>query len=156
MSKEYWTQEDKDALETAQSYGELFTIAKRILDRMPRPRGQMCGPISTGGAGSVEANLKRFDVALEHILQNDVEVFNQMPFEVPMQRIKKELEPNVSYSMRLLEEFYSPIFENKLVDTLYFLPDWKTSRGANWEHDQAQRLGIEIIYLPEDLFSTGI
>lgn len=154
MSEKYYTEEDRYALAKAASYKELFTIAESILRRMPRPRGQMCGPISTGGTGSREKNIKRFDVALEHILKQDIEVFNQMPFEEHIHRIQENSDEKAVYATGILEDFYLPIFENNLVDTLYFLPDWKTSYGANWEHDQATRLGIEIVYLPEDLFSV--
>jgi hypothetical protein len=78
-----------------------------------------------------------------------------MPFERSMLRIKRELEKNV-YSMKLLEDFYLPIFQNKLVDTLFFLPDWQTSRGATWEHEQGKNNGIEVVYLPEDLFTDEV
>lgn len=152
MFEKYWTQEDRDALDLAGSYGDLFAIAERILHRIPRPRGQMCGPITTGGAGSVEANLKRFEIAFEHAMEQGIEIFDQLPFELSMQRIKAIVEPSSEYPVRLLSEFYGPIFENKLVDTLFFLPDWQTSRGASWEHEQATRVGLEVVYLPENLF----
>ncbi|AER47635.1 hydrolase [Mycobacterium phage DS6A] len=31
-----------------------------------------------------------------------------------------------------------------------FLPGWRGSRGAQLEHDVAQRLGLELVYPPED------
>ena len=32
------------------------------------------------------------------------------------------------------------------VDAIYMLPGWSSSIGANLEHDEAERIGIEIIY----------
>jgi len=32
------------------------------------------------------------------------------------------------------------------VDAIYMLPGWSSSIGANLEHDEAKRIGIEIIY----------
>ncbi len=152
MSEKYWREEDKKALHAARSYGELFEVARCVMERMPRPRGQMCGPISTGGAGSIEANLKRFEIAYEHALKHGVEIFDQTPFERHIHRIQENSDEANTYSMGILEEFYLPIFENRLVDKLFFLPDWQTSRGASWEHEQVKRLGLEIVYLPEDMF----
>lgn len=42
---------------------------------------------------------------------------------------------------------YLPIFESGHVSRLYFIHGWQSSRGANWEHQQAERLGIEVVYL---------
>lgn len=145
----YWTEDDYKAVEKAQTYAELFSIAKKILERMPHPRAQLCGPISTGGAGSIEKNLWRFDIAIDRLQKEGVEVFSQMPLEEGIRRIR-EKEGETIYPMSLLEDLYLPIFENKLVDKVYFLPDWQSSKGASWEHEQTKRLGIEIIYLDID------
>lgn len=146
MSLKYWQQEHFDKLETASTYKELFNIAEAVLKRMHPPVGQVCGPISTGGAGSVQKNLKRFEKAIKNLQQQGIEIFNQIPFEIPMQRIKQSREYE-HYDDLLLHDFYLPIFESKLIHTLYFLPDWKSSTGAQWEHEQASRLGLKIEYL---------
>jgi len=148
MSYTYWIDRDFEAVKTAATYTDLFAVAEQILHRMPRPRAQVCGPITTGGAGSVEANLRRFDRAVTLLEKEGVGVFDQVPFEATMQRLKTLLEGE-KYSMKLLEDFYLPIFEKHLVDRLYFLPDWQSSTGARWEHQQASRLGLEIMYLVE-------
>lgn len=88
MSLKYWKQEHYDKLETALTYKDLFTIAEDVLRKMPSPIGQVCGPISTGGAGSVEKNLKRFEKTIIELQQQGIEIFDQVPFEIPMQRIK--------------------------------------------------------------------
>ena len=64
---EYWHEHDREEVARARTYGELVPVALRILARMPQPVGELCGPISTGGAGSVEANLARFDTAIRRL-----------------------------------------------------------------------------------------
>ena len=142
----HWTKEDFNRMDSAVTYRDLYAIAVVVLERMPRPRVQMCGPISTGGAGSVEKNLKRFEIAIEKLLEKEIVVFDQLHFEMSIRKIR-QLNNKEGYDMNLLEDFYLPIFENKLIDVLYFLPDWKSSTGAKWEHEQAQRLGFKVIYL---------
>ncbi len=141
----YWSKQDIQELAKAQTYTDLLTIAKRVLARMPRPIVQVCGPISTGGAGSMKKNLERFDRAIQVLRAKGINLFNQMPFEEPMQLIRKR-EAN-GYSVKLLEEFYLPIFRDRLIDELFFLPDWQSSTGAKWEHEQGKRFGLKISYL---------
>ena len=144
MERYYWTQDDLELLERVSSYREMRDIAFRVLQRIPRPTTQVCGPISTGGAGSIEKNVARLGKAIDHLHKNGHNIFNQLPFEDSMQRVRR-IEGG-SYSVTLLEEFYLPIFESTFIQTLYFLPDWQSSRGATWEHDQAERLGLQIVY----------
>lgn len=49
----------------------------------------------------------------------------------------------------LLETFYTLILESRYIKLLCFLPEWSTSVGARWEHDQAQKLEIPTLYLSE-------
>lgn len=133
-------------LDKASSHKDLFKIAEKILKCMPSPIGQVCGPISTGGAGSIEENLKRFEVAIARLQNTGLNIFDQMPFEKPMHRIISQ-KIDGKYDKSILDDFYLPIFESGMVKKLYFLPDWESSTGAKWEHEQAKRLGIEIEYL---------
>ena len=148
MSSNYWTEEDRWGLEMAKNYRDLNKIALRVLKRMPETRGELCGPITSGGAGSVEANLKRFDRAIKKLIADGTEIFSQMPFEAIIQDMRERM--NITeYDTYILDEFYLPIFESGLIRRMYFLPDWETSIGAQWEHEQAKRLGLEIVYLGE-------
>jgi hypothetical protein len=142
----HWTTDDLKRLETATTYGAMKDIAFDILRRIPPPVAQVCGPISTGGCGSIEENLKAFGEAIADLVAHGKNVFDQRPFEEPMQRAKV-IDPTHGYDLRLLDDFYLPLFESGLVHELYFLPGWESSRGARWEHEQAQRLGITIVYL---------
>ncbi len=145
ITRQYWTEDDLLKLEQAESYREMFDIALLVLKRMPQPVGQVCGPISTGGRGSLVANLVAFNETIILLQSEGKHIFDQMLFEVPMSKIKSKIVGK--YDESLLTDFYLPIFESGLVKKFYFLPDWQSSHGANWEHKQAQRLGIEIEYL---------
>ena len=146
ITKKYFRDEDWQDINEAESIKDLFNIASRIMDRVPEPRVQVCGPISTGGKGSVDANLEVFSNKIKELQKDGFNVFDQMPFEWPMQGIKFNLPAGV-YPESILNDFYLPIFESGLISEFYFMPNWKTSRGANWEHGEAQRLGIKINYL---------
>lgn len=151
----YWSEQDSEALIEANSYAELLTIALRVLDRMPQPIVQICGPISTGGKGSVEENISEFEKAILFFSQQGEIVFDQMPFQKAMQRIKKNLKNLTGYDQQLLDDFYLPIFESGKIKKLRFLPDYKSSTGATWEDEQGQRLNIKIIYLEENWYKNN-
>jgi hypothetical protein len=142
----YWTPEDFADVEKAETYKDLYVIAQRVILRMPKPFGQVCGPIATGGLGSIEANLHAFNETIKKLQSEGRVVFDQIPFEEPMQKIKNDLKPG-EYAEAILTDFYRPLFESGNIDTFYFMPNWQTSRGANWEHGEAERLGIKIVYL---------
>ena len=151
VGAEYWTDEDRINVKKSKNFKELVKIALIILKRMHQPVGQVCGPISSGGYDSIKKNLKLFYKTIKD-LSKDRHIFNQVPFESPMQRIKKRMRKRQRYSHKrigaqLLREFYLPVFKSGYVKTLFFMPNWKTSKGAKWEHQQARRLGIRIVYL---------
>ncbi len=133
-------------LEQAESIDTMRDIAFNVLRRMPAPIGQVCGPISTGGRGTILENLIAFNETIVFLQAEGKIIFDQMPFEAPMQRIKTTL-PAGQYATALLTDFYLPIFTSGLIKKLYFMPDWESSKGARWEHDQAKQLGIEIEYI---------
>jgi hypothetical protein len=142
----YWTEVDLEAVKNAKDFKELYLIADKILKIMPQPIVQVCGPIGTGGLGNVEDNLKAFDETIRSLQDKGLNVFDQMPFEWPMQVIKFNLSKGV-YPDSIMTDFYIPIFESGYVSEFYFMPNWETSKGAKWEHNEAQRLGIKINYL---------
>lgn len=141
---DYYMLEDLDDIEQAQTFADLRVVAERILRRMPKPVAQVCGPISTGGFGSVDKNLEALRSAISDLRDSEVVVFSQIHFQDRMQDIKAK-QPNGRE--QLLHDFYLPLFEKGLIQKLYFLRNWEASEGARWEHQQAERLGMEIIHL---------
>ncbi len=147
-SLKYWDKTSLRAAFSSISYGEMKEVALDILRSMPQPISQVCGPISTGGYGSIERNIEAFSKTILKLTSNGEVVFNQMPFEVPMQDLKGRGNlPETQAQVLLLHGFYAPVFESGLVKKLHFIQGWESSFGANWEHQQAKRLGIEISYL---------
>ncbi len=147
-----YSDRDLDCIKKATSYGELLTVAMGVLWKMSvtnplKPIVMLCGPISTGGAGSRKKNLEIFSEAIRRAKAGGLYVFSQMPFEDDMDRIyKSDLKLQGS---RLLEEFYLPMFQSGHIQTLMFLPGWQKSVGARWEHHTALTLDIPRVYLAE-------
>ena len=146
ITKKYWTDADWQDLEKAESMNDMHVIAMRVIARMPRPIGQACGPISRWGLGSVKENLNVFNDAIKKLQNKGLNIFDQMPFELPMQDFKKRV-PGEEGFQRIINDFYLPIFKSGEITTFYFMPTWQTSLGSKWEHEEAQKLGIKIEYI---------
>ena len=143
--KRYWSRRDEINLKKAETFEDLRNIALNVLKRMPNPISMVAGPITSGGRGSIRKNIQEFKRNIRELGSRGIIVFNQMIFEEPMHRIMKT--DYYKEGNHLLETFYLPIFESGLIKNIYFISGWETSFGANWEHNQALRLGINIIYL---------
>lgn len=149
MALQYMTPQDVHAIRAAASYSDLREVGLAILNRMPTDReiGMVCGPISTGGFGDPELNLFRFNQAIEVLIASGYLLFNQMPFESKL--VKLHQPDHTGYDNRILLEFYEPLFASGRIAIQYFIHGWQASTGAVWEHDQAERRGVRIIYLDE-------
>jgi len=79
--EQYFNEEHQKRSDIAKTYGGLAPIALDILGSMPNPIGQVCGPLTSGGKGSIEANLKVFDQTIRKLQGNGKIIFNQLPFE---------------------------------------------------------------------------
>lgn len=152
----HFTKRDKSDLRKAKTFEELSLVALRVLERMrakeqkkahPRKIGMVSGPISTGGLGSPNANIKAFRKTIRHLEQKDYCIFNQMPFENPMWRIIKT--PYYQGGLQLLTKFYRPIFKSGHIAVIHFMQNWHTSFGASWEHKESKRLHIRQNHLPQ-------
>ena len=144
-TKKYWTEQDFKDLEKCGNPTELLAIAMRVIGRMPKENlGQVCGPITSGGKGNFVDNMALFNETIKRLHSDGHNVFDQMPFEDPMQSLKTKPDGK---SENILIDFYQPIFKSGYIKKLYFMPDWESSKGARWEHDLANELGIEIVYL---------
>jgi len=151
----HWKSSHLKSLDKADNFVELREIAIEVLNTMPQPIGQVCGPISTGGLGSIKENLKIIDKSIIKLNNQQKNIFNYMPFEIPMQKLK--LKTNLSReeaNQKLLDDFYLPIFKSGFIKTFYFLPGWESSHGAKWEHEKAKEFGRDIVYLSEEFLNN--
>lgn len=143
---------EKKLIESSISFGELAKIALGLITKLPQPLAQVSGPISTGGKGDVKENLKEFDDLIKLLKSNNINVFDQVPFENTIGKIKDvwHKEGNDGYCMPILEDFYRPIIKSGHIKYFFFLPDWETSYGAKWERKECKQHNVRIIDLPEN------
>lgn len=151
MYHEQFTEKDLSLISEAPDYATLAAIAVAQLERMVVKSdriGVVCGPISTGGAGSIEANIRRFAFAVDMFKQTRNGLFfSQIEYEEKIWALRNQEVAEIGFEaagMKLLEGFYLPVFESGMIHEMYFLPDWQTSTGATWERKQGERLGIRI------------
>ena len=151
-SAHHWTKEHIAALSEAQSFGDLAKVAITVLDSMPQPIGMVSGPISTGGAGSIAANLEKLNRAIDKLHAEGKNIFSTFPAQDHIFRAAGAREDTWTpeLNQQLLDEFFLPLISHGAVKTFYFLPDWQSSHGATWEHEQAPKWGVKRIYLPDD------
>ena len=147
ITLKYWQEKDWEDLANAKSIPDLFTIADRIINRLPLPIGQVCGPITNGGFNSIEKNLDFFNKNIKNLQSKGLNIFDQMPFEETIQKFKAEEQDKEKVYQSIIYDLYLPIFKSGKIKTFYFLPNWQTSKGAIWEHETAEELGIEIKYI---------
>lgn len=140
------TEADKKDINHAKTFRELVIIGLRLISRMKQPVVQVCGPISTGGSGSVKDNLKSLSKTIRRLSNDGLSVFNQLPFERAFNRIMKNYKTN-GYDTPILKEFYKPIFDSGKIKRIYLLPGWQRSVGSKWEYNYAKKLGIKTILL---------
>lgn len=144
-----YTARDMQDIENASSFADLLRVGFRVLKRLEQPVSMVCGPISSGGTGSIEKNLTRLHTVTDCLYKQGKIIFSQLPLENKIFKLKKE--PWYQGPLQLLEELYLPLFESGLISLIYFLPDWRTSFGATWEYAQAQRLNIQIIEIEKNI-----
>jgi hypothetical protein len=145
IMKDYWTELEIQALKNVATFEEMVPVALTILKKMHllgKPIHQICGPISTGGKGSIEANMVYFHRAIQVAHEQGLLVFDQTPFQDAMVRLAADHDARKEYCTDILHVFYRGVFKSGLVDTLLFLPDWQSSFGATWEWNEAKELGL--------------
>jgi hypothetical protein len=145
MDEYYWKPEDFEDVKSANSLADILGISLRILGRMPNPVVMVAGPISTGGRGSIQENLKVLEAEIKKVRASGKTVFNQLPFEGKFSELA--LKSGMIYFSPVLEEVYRPIFNSGRLSKIYFIKNWETSTGAKWEYDMAGKLGIERVLL---------
>jgi hypothetical protein len=149
VSHQNLTSAELEELERAGTIREVTTIALKVLHRMRQPIIDVCGPISTGGLGHIDKNLKVFRATIQKLCKLGHSVFDLVPYEDAIKRIRDDLEARHSFTKEQSEDiilygFYLPLFESGLIKRLAFMPGWDKSRGASWERKIASWLGIPI------------
>ncbi len=138
----YWTKKDASKAKSAETFEKLAEVALRIIDRMPQPVEMVCGPLTSGGLGSLTKNTKAFRKYIKKLASEGRIVFDQLPFEPHLHRIAKSARREDEN--RLLEGFYGSIFKSGKIEKLVFIPGWQSSAGATWERKMAKKLKIAI------------
>lgn len=141
------TEREKKLIQKAKDMKGLGKIAISVIERMPAPVAMVSGPISTGGKGSIRENMKELRKTINTLSKKSVKIFDQTLFEPQMKKIAKTHPEYLTNEVKLLEEFYLPLFEKELVALICFMPDWQSSFGASWEHKQAKWFKLQIMYL---------
>lgn len=166
---------DENTLSYHGVYLHMYCSLKKLREQnIEKCIVQVCAPISSGGKGSIHANLEFLRVAIKtvnaqkcllfdepHGAENPqwtkgVVVFDQNPYEKAIAQIKanrKNAGLWQEYDYAILEECYGPLFFNDLFDLLIFLPGYTSSIGACWEMETAERLGIPCKLWNQILFS---
>lgn len=146
-----WQPKDYKRMNNAKTFKDLSDQALAMMRRSPGTMSWVCGPITNGGQGSIETNLEIFSQIIQQLNKQGKNAFSQLPFATDLNRINGTLNQyNIGEKTDLLQGFYKPIFTSGLIDTVYFIPDWKSSAGARWEHDTLTKLGTNIVYLEPD------
>jgi hypothetical protein len=155
---EFWTARDARDAENASCYSSLSKVALRVARRQRKywsAKGNphlavVSGTISNGGVLShaeILSNLRLFAKAIRELKSLGIPVWEQLPFESHLFRIRKS-EGLRHEPMELLERFYLPIFGSGYITMVFLLPNWKQSHGARWEKKIASGIGgITLFYI---------
>jgi hypothetical protein len=137
----------------APNFADLTEIALADIRPFKGKAEMVCGPITTGGSGNCVINLLIFNHAIDVLQYAGRPIFSQMPFEAGLADLEHDWRlknPGGKYCSPILEDFYARLLLPTYFKRLWFLPDWKSSTGATWEHDHAKRNRIEIRHLSKN------
>ena len=97
---------------------------------MPQPVVRVCGPLTSGGLGYDE-NLKLFMKSEAILKEKGYTVFDYFEGNHDERQI---VALNIPWE-EVMEHYHKPILLAGLIDTAFFLPRWRESNGATWEHE---------------------
>lgn len=146
--------EDIEAINTASNFTELFTVAERILGRMPQGVAGICDPISTSptSAGPAKKDPETlFAKTTRVLIENNYVVFDDRPFFKKIAQLKDpwfQENPDKRTCSAIVEQFFKPLLATKKIITLLLLPDWELFYVPYWEEGHAKDYGIRIVRLP--------
>ena len=149
---EFWRGEEFVSLKTISSFDELATIGVRVISRLPEPVVEVCGPITTGGRGSLKENLHVFEHVTMRLGEDGYHVFNLLNFQPTIDRLAREWAVNnQGYCWPILNIFFRQVFDAKKINFGYFIPGWESSVGARWEREALKVLGVVLREVPEEM-----
>jgi Domain of unknown function (DUF4406) len=113
-----------------QKLRELAAGAIERLRALPPPVVRVCGPLTSGGFG-YEENKRTFLVAETVLKEKGYTVFDYFDGNDDEDYIAGMGLP----WLEVMEYYHKPILESGLITTAFFLPHWRESNGATWEHE---------------------
>lgn len=137
------------------SFAELIPLALEELKKFSDGAEIVCGPISTGGRGNIDENVRVFSLTIRALQAEGRPIFSQIPYEERIFFFRKRWQDsdpanNGKYYLPILEEFYRPIMEAGRIRKAWFIPGWESSFGARWERERLTENGAEIQDLSEE------
>lgn len=140
--------------EDADTFGKMAQVMLAELAKFPEGAeiGMAFGPITTGGRGSPEENLRVFEAVIARLRREGRLVFSQMPYEPQLFKLTaawRQSAPGNSnaYCWPVLKETYLPLFESNRISLAWFIPGWESSQGAAWEREVLMRRDTRIVDL---------
>jgi len=107
---------------------------------------RVCGPLTSGGFG-YEENKRIFLVAENALKQKGYTVFDYFDGNDDEGHIAAMGLP----WEEVMEHYHKPILESGLIETAFFLPHWRESNGAKWEHQFIEEIpNMKIRSFPEE------
>lgn len=150
---DYYSPRDLEYIHGARTFEAMLNVALTVLKKMPRPVALLCGPISSGGFGSFEENVRVFENMITLLEREDKVVFTQVPLELQLQAIKKTL--YFGGEGHLFTALYLPIIKSRMIGEMIFLPTWRTSAISRWQHREARRIRMPVTHLHWRIFKQS-
>lgn len=143
----------------ASELAHLGILAVEIAEMMPKPLFMISGPMTTGGMGEYAKNMILFQHAIDEAVRAGVHVFNQTMLDEHLQRLVRAWyiqNPTAEYCDGVLTDVYETLMQSGHLMGVYFLPDWQTSRGARWEREAGERLGLQQQDYPHEWYTKAV
>lgn len=123
---------------------ELAEQAIERLRQLPQPVVRVSGPLTSGGFG-YEKNLQRFIKAQQVLRDKGFTVYDYFE-DNDDETVIKNL--GVSWE-EVMRHYHAPILATGLISTMYLMPRWEESNGANWEHEYFVKNKLATENIPE-------
>jgi hypothetical protein len=150
----YWTNEHRLQAEGARDLHELLQVALGVATAHPYepPLVMVCGPMTTGGFGCLEKNMRAFEISVQLLREAGFNVFNIHAFQPALKSIVSHDPATGVYARDILEVFCAGIYRSGRIWTAYFLPGSENSVRARWEREFLPTCGTDVKEYPEYLW----